>query len=115
MKPAGLATVERAKADGTWDNPYEGQAKIEVPSDLASALAGNDAAQAMFDRLSAANRYAILYRVSTAKRRETRRRRIEQFVAMLGSGETIHPQSADTRGRASRPSTSNSSSARTVP
>ncbi|HET6810460.1 MAG TPA: YdeI/OmpD-associated family protein [Acidimicrobiales bacterium] len=115
MKPTGLAVVDRAKADGTWDNAYEGQASIEVPADLASALADNDAAQATFDSLSAANRYAILYRVSTAKRSDTRRRRILQLVAMLARGETIHPQSADTRRRAGRQSTSRSTTARPSP
>lgn len=92
MRPSGLATVDRARADGSWDGAYEGQATIAVPPDLVSALATNREAEAMFGRLSAANRYAILYRVSTARRSETRRRRIEQFVAMLARGETIHPQ-----------------------
>ena len=97
MKTAGTEAVERAKADGTWDGAYEGSSSIAVPPDLAAALAASEAAQAMFDRLDAANRYAILYRVSTAKRAETRQRRIEQFVAMLARGETIHPQRPSSR------------------
>lgn len=92
MKPSGLAAIERAKADGSWDRAYEGQATIQIPPDLAAALATNREAEAMFERLNASNRYAILYRVTTAKRSETRRRRVEQFVAMLARGETIHPQ-----------------------
>lgn len=92
MKPAGLAAVERAKADGSWDRAYEGQATITVPPDLARSLAAVPAAKAMFEQLDAANRYAVLYRVSTAKRAETRQRRIEQLVAMLARGETVHPQ-----------------------
>ena len=92
MRPAGLAVVSKAKADGTWDSPYDGQAQMEVPADLSSALAAAPAAKAMFDGLSAANRYSILYRVTTAKRPDTRQRRIEQLVAMLARGETIHPQ-----------------------
>ena len=91
MNPAGLAAVERAKADGSWDGAYEGSSSITVPPDLAIALAASQAAQTMFDRLDATNRYAILYRVSTAKRADTRQRRIEKFVAMLAKGETIHP------------------------
>ena len=63
MWPSGLAAVSRAKADGTWLAAYEGQAKIEVPPDLTAALADDPAANAVFDRLSASNRYAILYRV----------------------------------------------------
>lgn len=92
MRPAGLAAVSGAKADGTWDSPYDGQAQMEIPSDLASALAAAPAANAMFAGLSAANRYSILYRITTAKRPDTRQRRIEQFVAMLARGKTIPPQ-----------------------
>ncbi len=92
MQGPGLAAVERAKADGCWDRAYAGQAAMEVPAELAAALTANPAAKMMFERLSGANRYSVLYRVSTAKRAETRRRRIEQFVAMLARGETLHPQ-----------------------
>jgi uncharacterized protein YdeI (YjbR/CyaY-like superfamily) len=92
MQPAGIAAVDRAKANGGWDSAYEGQSSIVVPPDLAAALIASPAADAMFHRLNAANRYAVLYRVSTAKRSETRQRRIEQLVAMLARGETIHPQ-----------------------
>lgn len=97
MRPEGLAAIERAKADGNWGRAYEGQAAIEVPSDLASALAANPPALAMFEGLDAANRYAVLYRVATAKREETRRRRVEQFVTMLARGETVHPQRGQRR------------------
>ena len=92
MHPAGLAAVEAAKADGRWDAAYAGPATIPVPADLADALAANPAAQAMFARLNSQNRYAILYRLGTAKREETRARRITQFVGMLSRGETIYPQ-----------------------
>jgi uncharacterized protein YdeI (YjbR/CyaY-like superfamily) len=92
MQPPGLAEVERAKADGRWDVAYAGQASIEVPADLAAALAVEPKAAAMFETLSKQNRYAVLYRITTAVRPETRARRIEQFVAMLARGETIHPQ-----------------------
>jgi uncharacterized protein YdeI (YjbR/CyaY-like superfamily) len=91
MEPAGVAAIQRAKADGSWDSAYEGQAAISLPSDLGAALAAQPAAQAMFDTLSRSNRYAVLYRVTTAKRQETRARRIEQLVGMLARGETIHP------------------------
>jgi uncharacterized protein YdeI (YjbR/CyaY-like superfamily) len=92
MHPAGLAEVERAKADGRWDAAYAGPATIEVPDDLAAALAAEPAAQAWFDVLSAQNRYAVLYRVHGAKRAETRARRIEEFVAALARGQTPYPQ-----------------------
>ena len=92
MQPSGLAEVERAKADGRWAAAYDGSASISVPDDLASALATNQEAAAMFERLSSQNRYSVLYRITTAKRPETRQRRIEQFVEMLARGETVHPQ-----------------------
>jgi uncharacterized protein YdeI (YjbR/CyaY-like superfamily) len=91
MHPRGIAEVERAKADGRWDAAYAGPATIEVPPELAEALAANPEAQALFDELNSQNRYAILYRITTAKRPETRKRRIEQFVEMLARGETIYP------------------------
>jgi uncharacterized protein YdeI (YjbR/CyaY-like superfamily) len=92
MRPAGHAEVERAKADGRWKAAYAGPASMEVPADLAEALAAEPKAQAMFEGLNSQNRYAILYRIATAKRAETRARKIEQFVAMLSRGETVHPQ-----------------------
>jgi uncharacterized protein YdeI (YjbR/CyaY-like superfamily) len=92
MHPAGTAEVERAKADGRWEAAYSGQRSIEVPPDLADALAGEPRAQAMFEILTSQNRYAILYRIDGAKRADTRQRRIEQFVAMLARGETVHRQ-----------------------
>lgn len=94
MQPSGLAAVERAKADGRWDAAYAGPASIEVPTDLAAALDSQPAARSMFEKLNRRNRYAVLYRIETAKRPETRSRRIEQFVAMLARGETIHPNTA---------------------
>ena len=91
MRPSGQAAVQRARADGTWDAAYAGAATIEVPEDFQAALAANRAAWAVFARLDAANRYAVLYRIATARRPDTRARRIEQLVDMLAQGETIHP------------------------
>ena len=92
MLPAGLAEIDQAKADGRWAAAYSGQAEASVPADLAAALSANPAAEKMFADLNGANRYAVLYRIETAKRAETRSRRIDQFVEMLARGETIHPQ-----------------------
>jgi uncharacterized protein YdeI (YjbR/CyaY-like superfamily) len=92
MHAAGVAEVERAKADGRWELAYAGQASIQVPDDLASALAAEPRARAMFEILTSQNRYAVLYRIDAAKRPATRARRIEQYVAMLSRGETLHPQ-----------------------
>ena len=92
MHHAGFAEIERAKSDGRWDASYAGPATIEVPDDLAKALAANPKAQAMFDVLTKQNRYAVLYRVTTAKRLDTRERRISEYVEMLARGETPYPQ-----------------------
>jgi uncharacterized protein YdeI (YjbR/CyaY-like superfamily) len=104
MHAAGAEEVERAKADGRWQTAYAGSAGIEVPPDLVQALAAEPKAQATFERLSRQNRYAILYRIATAKRADTRTRRIQQFVTMLARGETIYPQRRTSRLRPSDPS-----------
>ena len=92
MTAAGTAAVEHAKADGRWEAAYLGPARIEVPADLTAALSRNPAALAMFEILTSQNRYSVLLRIDSAKRADTRARRIEQFVAMLARGETPHPQ-----------------------
>src|SRR3954453_7927427 len=90
MRPAGLAAVEAAKADGRWDRAYAGPATITVPDDLPAALAGEPAAQKEFEALDGANRYAVLWRVHTAATAPTRAKRIATIVAMLAEGRTIH-------------------------
>jgi uncharacterized protein YdeI (YjbR/CyaY-like superfamily) len=91
MEPAGLREVERAKADGRWDAAYDAPSTATIPDDLQAALDANPDAATFFAGLDGQNRYAILHRVQTAKRPETRARRIETFVAMLAAGEKIHP------------------------
>jgi uncharacterized protein YdeI (YjbR/CyaY-like superfamily) len=91
MQPAGLREVERAKADGRWDAAYDAPSTATVPDDLRAALDASPRAAEFFATLNSQNRYAILHRVQTAKRAETRARRIERFVAMLERGETLHP------------------------
>ena len=92
MHPFGEAEVRQAKEDGRWEAAYAGQANIEVPQDFLTVLNANPRATAMFETLTSSNRYAILYRIATAKKSETRSRRIVQYVEMLSRGETIHPQ-----------------------
>jgi uncharacterized protein YdeI (YjbR/CyaY-like superfamily) len=92
MQPPGLAEVERARRDGRWARAYEGARTAAVPPDLADALARSPRAGAFFATLDAANRYAILYRLQTAKLPATRARRLETFVAMCARGETLHPR-----------------------
>jgi uncharacterized protein YdeI (YjbR/CyaY-like superfamily) len=91
MKLAGLAEVERAKKDGRWDRAYDSPAGATVPPDLAAALARNRRASAFFQQLNSVNRYAILHRLQTARRPETRARRIDTFVKMLARREKLHP------------------------
>lgn len=90
VAPAGLSEIEAAKADGRWDAAYAPASTAEEPEDLKAALDAEPKARAFFDTLSGANRYAILYRVQTAKKAETRAARIEKFVGMCARGETLH-------------------------
>jgi uncharacterized protein YdeI (YjbR/CyaY-like superfamily) len=91
MKPAGMKAVESAKEDGRWDAAYASQSKAVAPDDLQIALDRNAKAKAFFATLDSRNRYAILHRIHTAKKSETRAKRIEQFVRMLENKEKIYP------------------------
>jgi uncharacterized protein YdeI (YjbR/CyaY-like superfamily) len=91
MQPAGLAEVERAKADGRWEGAYDSPSVAKIPGDFSAALAKNPKAAAFFKTINAANRYAIVYRINAVKRPGTRARKIETFVAMLARGEKLHP------------------------
>ena len=91
MRPAGLAEVEAAQADGRWEAAYEGQRTAKVPDDLQRELDANPAAAEFFVGLDSANRYAVIYRLNDAKKPETRERRLRKFVAMLERGEKLHP------------------------
>jgi uncharacterized protein YdeI (YjbR/CyaY-like superfamily) len=92
MQEAGRAAVRAAQADGRWERAYASPSNAEVPSELVEAIAAEPRAQAMFDVLTAANRYALIYRLTTVKREETRQRKIREFVAMLARHETFYPQ-----------------------
>lgn len=91
MRPAGLAEVERAKQDGRWDRAYDGPAAAGVPDDLAAELKKKPKARAFFETLDSQNRYAILFRLQTAKKAETRARRLATFVEMLEQQRKIYP------------------------
>jgi uncharacterized protein YdeI (YjbR/CyaY-like superfamily) len=90
MQKPGIAQVEAARADGRWDAAYSSAGSKTVPPELQTALDANPAAAAAFAALDSANRYAMCYRIETAKRAETKQRNAEKFVAMLERGETIH-------------------------
>jgi uncharacterized protein YdeI (YjbR/CyaY-like superfamily) len=90
MRPAGLAAVEAARADGRWERAYAGAKDITVPADLAAALDADPAVRAEFESLDGANRYAVLWRVHTAATPATRAKRIAAAVQMLRDGGRYH-------------------------
>lgn len=90
MRPAGMEQMEAAKADGRWQAAYAGAATMEVPAELAAALAKNSKARAFFESLNKTNYYAVCWRVQTAKKPETRAIRVHKLVEMLARGEKIH-------------------------
>ena len=90
MRISGIAQIEAAKTDGRWAAAYAPASSAKVPADLQAALAANPQAAKFFATLKGANRYAILYRIGSVKRPETRARKVAEYVAMLERGETIH-------------------------
>ena len=90
MKPAGLQAIQRAQQNGRWEAAYDSPSRASVPSDLQAALDENAEAKAFFVTLNSQNRYAILHRIQTAKKVETRAARIEQFIRMLEKHEKLY-------------------------
>lgn len=91
MRPAGLRQVEQAKADGRWEAAYDSQRTAAPPADFLAMLEQRPEARAFFESLNSANRYAIVYRLQTAKKPETRAARMQRLIEMLERGEKIHP------------------------
>jgi uncharacterized protein YdeI (YjbR/CyaY-like superfamily) len=90
MKPAGLKAIEAAKADGRWAQAYASQKTVSVPEDFQAALNKNKKASAFFTTLKSSERYSFLFRIHTAKKAETRAKRIKQFIEMLEKNEKFH-------------------------
>lgn len=90
MGDGGRREIDLAKADGRWQAAYDSARSMQVPEELAAALAKNKKAKAFFDQLDRTNLYAFCWRVQTAKKPETRAARVAKFVAMLAKGEKIH-------------------------
>lgn len=90
MKPAGFAAIEAAKADGRWQQAYDSPSNMQMPDDFKAELDKHPKAKAFFEKLDKSNRYAVLWRIQTAKKAETRKARIETLTAMLSRGEKIH-------------------------
>jgi uncharacterized protein YdeI (YjbR/CyaY-like superfamily) len=91
MKPAGLREVEAAKADGRWQRAYDSPAATAVPADFLQELSRSKKAKAFFEGLNKANVYAIAYRLQTAKKPQTREKRMKSILAMMARGEKFHP------------------------
>ncbi|MFQ4149490.1 YdeI/OmpD-associated family protein [Arthrobacter sp. LAPM80] len=92
MRAAGTAAADAAKADGRWEIAYSGQGTAEVPDDLADAIAASPRAQAMFEVLTAVNRYSLIYRTNSVKTPSVRAAKIAGFVRMLEAGQAPYPQ-----------------------
>ncbi|MBO9687539.1 MAG: YdeI/OmpD-associated family protein [Mitsuaria chitosanitabida] len=90
MQAPGLTQIEAAKADGRWERAYDSPRTASEPEDLLAALAAAPQAQAFYATLNAANRYAVLWRIQTAVKPETRARRIAQVMEKLARGESFH-------------------------
>jgi uncharacterized protein YdeI (YjbR/CyaY-like superfamily) len=91
MRPAGLRQVEMAQSDGRWEAAYDSQSRITIPADFQAELDKNEQAREFFNALNSANRYAILYRIQTAKKPETRSARISKFIEMLANQQKLYP------------------------
>ncbi len=91
MKPAGLEAVQSAQRDGRWDAAYDSPSRATVPTDFQAELDKHPGARDFFATLESRNRYAILWRIATAKKAETRAKRIELFIRMLENHEKLHP------------------------
>lgn len=91
MQPSGLAAIEEAKRTGQWEAAYQPVSSREIPEEFAQALAKSSKAKTFFDSLNSQNRFAFIFRVSTAKRPETRQKRIIEFIRMLENGEVFYP------------------------
>lgn len=92
MRSPGLAAVDEAKESGQWESAYQPTKSREIPEDLEKALNGNKRAREFFDSLGSQNRFAFVFRVLTAKKIETRQKRIEEYIHMMENGEVFYPK-----------------------
>lgn len=90
MRPTGLAAVEKAKAEGSWDKAYDSQSKMTIPEDFLKELRKNKKAEAFFKSLNKTNLFSIVFRLQTAKKQETREKRMKAIIEMLSNGEKFH-------------------------
>lgn len=105
MQPSGLAEIERAQKDGRWDAAYDPSSTATMPPELLAAFDDHPGAADFFATLNSQNRYAVLFRVQTAKKPETRLRKAQEFASMLARHETIHAVMVKKPGKASEGTT----------
>jgi len=90
MQAAGLREVEAAKQDGRWKAAYDSASQMVIPDDFLKELSKNEQAEAFFGTLNRANVYAIVWRLQTAKKPETREKRLQTILTMLANGQKFH-------------------------
>ncbi len=90
MRPAGLSAIEKAKANGNWEKAYDSPSKMTIPDDFLAALSKNKKAEAFFKGLNKTNLFAIGFRLQTAKKQETREKRMKEIIEKLAKGEKFH-------------------------
>lgn len=90
MTPAGLRQIERAKVDGRWERAYSSPSVMKVPADFIERISRDKKIKSFFETLNKANVYAIAWRLETAKKTETRERRMNIIIEMLARGEKFH-------------------------
>jgi uncharacterized protein YdeI (YjbR/CyaY-like superfamily) len=92
MRPSGLMAVEEAKESGQWESAYQPGKSREIPEDLERALNSNEKAKDFFESLDSRNRFSFVFRISTAKKADTRQKRLSEYIRMLENGEVFHPK-----------------------
>jgi len=90
MRPPGLKAVEKAKANGSWEKAYDSPSKMTIPDDFLKELSKNKKAEANFRHLNKTNLFSIGFRLQTAKKQETREKRMKEIIEMLAKGEKFH-------------------------
>jgi uncharacterized protein YdeI (YjbR/CyaY-like superfamily) len=90
MKPAGLKAIEKAKANGNWEKAYDSPSKMTIPEDFLKELRKNKKAEAFYKGLNKTNLFSIGFRLQTAKKQETREKRMKEIIEMLAKGEKFH-------------------------
>jgi uncharacterized protein YdeI (YjbR/CyaY-like superfamily) len=100
MREAGHEAIDAARKNGTWAAAYDSPKSASVPEDFQVALDASPQARDFFGQLDGANRYAVLFRIQTVKKAETRERKIREFITMLEKGERIHePRKASRKSK----------------